>query len=278
MESGPEHSAVYRDFHGLRITDSLQSAFLPLVALDSPATLRSGTGCAYHAHFMAELRRSPGVNVEVQGQGAPCVRSPRSLLVSHMQDLGPGEWLVPARAAERHSPIVSRPQAPSDQCPELLRHLWAKPQHMSPGFGPRAALGRRAAGGVCPGVSSAPQACSSLKGCDLLQHESLGEFELGSQCGPSRNGTGSERVAIESGAGGVTGAASGDSPPTWGSERSCWPLAVPGQSPKGHPVLHSSRRPECVSRHPVMVYALRTTITYMSACSLREPSPSTPPS
>lgn len=122
-----------------------------------------------------------------------------------MQTLGPGEWLGPARAAERHSPIVSRPPAPPDQCPELLGHLWGKPQHMSPGFGPRAALGRRAAGGVCPGVSSAPQACSSLKGCDLLQHERLGQFELESQCGTRRIGTGSERVEIESGAGSVTG-------------------------------------------------------------------------
>lgn len=151
---------------------------------------------------------------------------------------------------------MSRPLAPPDQCPELLRHLWAKPQHLSPGFGPRAALGRRAAGGVCPGVSAAPQACSSLKGCDLLQPECLAEFELESQCGTRRNGTGSERVEIESGADSVTRAVSRDSPSTRGSERSCWPLAAPEQSPKGHPV---STHPECVRRHPVMVYAPRTT-------------------
>lgn len=54
VESGPEHSAVSEDLHGFRITDGLQSALLRLVALDSAATLRSRTGCDYHAHFTAE--------------------------------------------------------------------------------------------------------------------------------------------------------------------------------------------------------------------------------
>lgn len=52
----PKCLAVYRDLRSLRVTDGSQSISLPFVALDSPGTLRSRTGCDYHAHFTAELR------------------------------------------------------------------------------------------------------------------------------------------------------------------------------------------------------------------------------
>ena len=93
VESGPERSAVSEDLHGFRITDGLQSALLRLVALDSAATLRSRTGCDYHAHFTAE---SLGVTCGDPGLGSSPVRSPRGLLVSHLLNLGDGwtlHWL-----------------------------------------------------------------------------------------------------------------------------------------------------------------------------------------
>lgn len=101
----PRALVVYRDFHGLRITDSLQSAFLPLVALDS---LRSRTGCDYRAHLTAELRESPGVTHGDAEPGSSPARFPRSLLIPRMQNLGPGEWPHSARAAALHSLMLSR--------------------------------------------------------------------------------------------------------------------------------------------------------------------------
>lgn len=69
----------------------------------------------------------------------------------------------------------------------------------------------------------------------------------------------------------------GDSPPTWGSERSCWPLAVPGLNPTGHPVLPSSWWPERVSRHPVMVYAQGQHNVHVRLLTQRAVSFHTPP-
>lgn len=109
---GPRALVVYRDFHSLRITDSLQSAFLPLVALDS---LRSRTGCDYHAHLTAELRESPGVTHGHAEPGSSPARFPRSLLIPRMQNLGPGEWPHSARAAELHRLSRLRPPLTNTQ-------------------------------------------------------------------------------------------------------------------------------------------------------------------
>lgn len=134
-----KHSTVYSNLHGLRTTDSSQSALLLFVELDSPAALRSKTGCGYYA-LTAELRKPPGVTHGDPGPGSSPVKSPRGLLVSHIPNLGPGECLDPANIPELHRPVLPGAQPLADQCPELLRHLQpspnscpqGKPQHMSP--------------------------------------------------------------------------------------------------------------------------------------------------
>lgn len=92
----PEHSAL-QGLHGLRITSSLPSAFLPLVALESPATLRSGTGCDHHAFFPAELGSYPGSLGDLRPGSSPGM-SPRGLLLSYPPNL------EVSRAPEHQSP------------------------------------------------------------------------------------------------------------------------------------------------------------------------------
>ena len=162
----------------------------------------------------------------MQGRALPCEVHQETPGIT-FAEMGPGAWLDPAMTAELISPIMPRLQ-PRPPPP-------VSAQNSSGISGQRHSKCHQgvADGGMCPGVSSAQQSRSSLKWCDLLQqHEPLGEFELESQGGPRRKGTGSGRVEMESGAGRVPGAVSGDSPLKWGSEplpgpENLWTHALP---------------------------------------------------
>lgn len=128
------------------------------------------------------------------------MQAPGGLLASQMPNLGPGN------TAEFHGPVLSRSRALPAPSPEPARHLQAELRGMAPGTG----AGEK--GSWCerrPRLSSAPQASSSLKRCDMLPQEPLGNLSLRPRVGAGGMETNSGTVEIKSGADGVTGAASG---------------------------------------------------------------------